>query len=87
MKKYVHAQVVKQNVTGLQWMTSESWTAATELQTPHLLPYLAGTLGIAIRRGEIPGLREFLLQIHPDPHQNKSYGNSMVRVERCCLIL
>ncbi|KAM9358875.1 extracellular calcium-sensing receptor-like [Symphorus nematophorus] len=71
-------EVVRQNVTGLQWMTSEAWTAAPMLQAPHLLPYLAGTLGIAIRRGEIPGLREFLLQICPDPHHNNSYGNSMV---------
>ncbi|KAM9358866.1 extracellular calcium-sensing receptor-like [Symphorus nematophorus] len=70
-------EVVKQNVTGLQWMASEAWIAATIFQTPHLIPYLAGTLGIAIRRAEIPGLREFLLQIHPDVHQN-SYGNNMI---------
>ncbi|XP_041796863.1 extracellular calcium-sensing receptor-like [Chelmon rostratus] len=71
-------EVVRQNVTGLQWMASEAWTAATVLQTPHLMPYLGGTLGIAIRRGEIPGLREFLLQIRPDQHHNNSNGNSMV---------
>ncbi|KAM9359536.1 extracellular calcium-sensing receptor-like [Symphorus nematophorus] len=71
-------EVIRQNMTGLQWMTSEAWTAATVLQAPHLMLYLAGTLGIAIRRGEIPGLREFLLQIRPDYHHNNSYGNSMV---------
>ncbi|KAM9359538.1 extracellular calcium-sensing receptor-like [Symphorus nematophorus] len=72
-------EVVRQNVTGLQWMTSEAWTAAPMLQATHLLPYLAGTLGIAIRRGEIPGLREFLLQIRPDQHhRNSSYRNKMV---------
>uniref|UniRef100_A0A665UMK1 G-protein coupled receptors family 3 profile domain-containing protein n=1 Tax=Echeneis naucrates TaxID=173247 RepID=A0A665UMK1_ECHNA len=67
--------VVRQNVTGLQWMASEAWTSAAVLQTPHLMPYLGGTLGIAIRRGEIPGLREFLLQIEPDLNHN-SYGNN-----------
>ncbi|XP_059187149.1 extracellular calcium-sensing receptor-like [Centropristis striata] len=67
-------EVVRQNVTGLQWMASEAWTAVAVLQTPRLMPYLGGTLGIAIRRGEIPGLREFLLKIRPD-----SYGNNMVR--------
>ena len=72
--------MVRQNVTGLQWMASEAWTAATVLQTPDLMPYLAGTLGIAIRRGEIPGLREFLLEIRPDLHHNNSNGNSIVRV-------
>ncbi|XP_074496743.1 extracellular calcium-sensing receptor-like [Sebastes fasciatus] len=71
-------EVVRQNVTGLQWMASESWTAATVLQTPHLMPYLGGTLGIAIRRGEIPGLRDFLLRIRPDIQHNNRYGYNMV---------
>ncbi|XP_039986058.1 extracellular calcium-sensing receptor-like [Xiphias gladius] len=71
-------EVVRQNVTGLQWMASEAWTAAAVLQTPHLMPYLGGTLGIAIRRGEIPGLRDFLLQMRPDLHQNNSYGTNVV---------
>uniref|UniRef100_A0A3B4VQT8 Extracellular calcium-sensing receptor-like n=1 Tax=Seriola dumerili TaxID=41447 RepID=A0A3B4VQT8_SERDU len=70
-------EVVRQNVTGLQWMASEAWTSAAVLQTPHLMSYLGGTLGIAIRRGEIPGLREFLLQIRPDLHHNNSYGNDV----------
>ncbi|XP_005459679.2 extracellular calcium-sensing receptor isoform X1 [Oreochromis niloticus] len=72
-------EVAKQNVTGLQWLASEGWTATgAVLQTPKFMPYLGGTLGIAIRRGEIPGLREFLLQIRPDLHHNNNYGNSMV---------
>uniref|UniRef100_A0A3P8S4I1 G-protein coupled receptors family 3 profile domain-containing protein n=1 Tax=Amphiprion percula TaxID=161767 RepID=A0A3P8S4I1_AMPPE len=70
-------EVVQQNVTGLQWIASEAWIAAAVLQTPRLMPYLGGTLGIAIRRGEMPGLREFLLQIRPD-HSN-NYENNMVR--------
>ncbi|XP_044059694.1 extracellular calcium-sensing receptor-like [Siniperca chuatsi] len=72
-------EVVRQNVTGLQWMASEAWIAATVLQTPHLMPYLGGTMGIAIRRGEIAGLREFLSRIRPDLHHNNNvYGNSMI---------
>uniref|UniRef100_A0A7N6BFY8 G-protein coupled receptors family 3 profile domain-containing protein n=1 Tax=Anabas testudineus TaxID=64144 RepID=A0A7N6BFY8_ANATE len=59
-------EVVRQNVTGLQWIASEAWTSAAVLQIPQLMPYLGGTLGIAIRRGEIPGLRDFLLQVCPD---------------------
>lgn len=59
-------------------MASEAWSAAAVLQTPRLMPYLSGTLGVAIRRGEIPGLRDFLLQIQPDLQHNNSYGNSMV---------
>ncbi|KAM6932213.1 extracellular calcium-sensing receptor-like [Lycodopsis pacificus] len=74
-------EVVRENVTGLQWMASEAWSAAAVLQTPRLMPYLSGTLGIAIRRGEIPGLRDFLLRIRSDIHISGSinnYGHSMV---------
>ena len=77
---FFDTQVVRQNVTGLQWMASEAWITTTVLQTPDLMPYLAGTIGIAIRRGEISGFRNFLLQLLPDLHHNNIYGNSMVRV-------
>uniref|UniRef100_A0A671U5Z0 Extracellular calcium-sensing receptor-like n=1 Tax=Sparus aurata TaxID=8175 RepID=A0A671U5Z0_SPAAU len=70
--------VVRQNVIGLQWMASEAWASVSVLQTPDLMPYLAGTIGIAIRRGEIPGYREFLLRILPEQNYNSSYGNSLV---------
>ncbi|XP_028430454.1 extracellular calcium-sensing receptor [Perca flavescens] len=72
-------EVARQNVTGRQWMASETWTTASVLQTPHLMPYLSSTLGIAIRRGEIPGLRDYLLRIDPDQHDDNIYGNNMVR--------
>ncbi|XP_070684690.1 extracellular calcium-sensing receptor-like [Pempheris klunzingeri] len=71
-------EVVRQNVTGLQWLASEAWTTATVLQTPNFMPYLGGTLGIAIRRGEIPGFREFLLRIRPNLHHSNDYKNSLV---------
>ena len=77
---YYNSQVVKQNVTGLQWMASEAWSAAKVLHTPSYMPFLAGTLGIAIRRGEIPGLRDFLLRIHPDNDTLSSQDNNLVRV-------
>ncbi|XP_058477645.1 extracellular calcium-sensing receptor-like [Solea solea] len=71
-------EVVRQNVTGLHWMASEAWTSGTSLQTPDFMPYLAGTLGITVRRGEIPGLRDFLIQIRPDIHHNNTHGQSVV---------
>ncbi|XP_027136170.1 extracellular calcium-sensing receptor-like [Larimichthys crocea] len=71
-------EVVRQNVTGLQWIASEAWSAASVLQTPRYMPYLGGTLGITIRRGEITGLRDFLLQSRPDLHHNTGSGNSTV---------
>uniref|UniRef100_A0A667X2E1 G-protein coupled receptors family 3 profile domain-containing protein n=1 Tax=Myripristis murdjan TaxID=586833 RepID=A0A667X2E1_9TELE len=78
-KQMIHVmeEVVKQNVTGLQWIASEAWTAATGLQAPNLMPYLGGTLGIAIRQGEIPGLRDFLLRISPDSDPYNNYNNNI----------
>ncbi|XP_027900615.1 extracellular calcium-sensing receptor-like [Xiphophorus couchianus] len=70
-------EVVRQNLTGLQWLASEAWSTAAVLQTPDLMPYLGGTLGIAIRQGEIPGLRDFLLQTRADLQHNTTYENSM----------
>lgn len=69
--------MVRQNASGLQWIASEAWTVAAVLQTSELMPYLGGTLGIAIRRGEIPGLRDFLLGLHPGINEN-SNGRSLV---------
>ncbi|CAL8353101.1 unnamed protein product [Lota lota] len=72
-------EVLKQNATGLQWMASEAWSTAIVLQTPSYMPFLAGTLGIAIRRGEIPGLMEFLLKIRPDNETLSSKENNLVK--------
>uniref|UniRef100_A0A8C8EXP3 G-protein coupled receptors family 3 profile domain-containing protein n=2 Tax=Oncorhynchus tshawytscha TaxID=74940 RepID=A0A8C8EXP3_ONCTS len=72
-------EVVVQNVKGLQWIASEAWTTSSVFHTPRLMPYLGGTLGIAIRRGEIPGLRDFLLSIRPNDQPDNNPGNNMVR--------
>ncbi|XP_036440558.1 vomeronasal type-2 receptor 1-like [Colossoma macropomum] len=68
-------EVALRNVTGRQWIASEAWATSPVFLTPRLLPYLGGTLGIAIRRGEIQGLRDFLLRLQPDRHPK----NNMVR--------
>uniref|UniRef100_A0A8C5BKU9 Extracellular calcium-sensing receptor-like n=1 Tax=Gadus morhua TaxID=8049 RepID=A0A8C5BKU9_GADMO len=73
-------EVVRQNVTGLQWMASEAWSTSIVPQTPSYMPFLAGTLGIAIRRGEIPGLRDFLLTIRPNNKTLSSKDNNFVNI-------
>uniref|UniRef100_A0A3Q3GVD6 Extracellular calcium-sensing receptor-like n=2 Tax=Kryptolebias marmoratus TaxID=37003 RepID=A0A3Q3GVD6_KRYMA len=73
-------QVVKQNLTGLQWIASEAWTLVDGLQTSTFMPFLRGTLGIAVRRGEMPGLKDFLLKIHPEQQNNNIDENSMVKL-------
>ncbi|XP_050958533.1 extracellular calcium-sensing receptor-like [Labeo rohita] len=65
-------EVVLQNMTGRQWIASESWATSPVFHTSRFLPFLGGTLGIAIRRGEIEGLHDFLLHLLPsgDPRNN-----------------
>uniref|UniRef100_A0A8C4SF50 Extracellular calcium-sensing receptor-like n=1 Tax=Erpetoichthys calabaricus TaxID=27687 RepID=A0A8C4SF50_ERPCA len=70
--KALMTEVVSQNITGKQWIASEGWSTATALAIKENFYSFGGTLGIAIRRGEIPGLEEFLRQIRPnyDPDNN-----------------
>ena len=62
-------------------MASEAWSAAKVLHTPSYMPFLAGTLGIAIRRGEVPGLRDFLLTLRPDNETLGSQDSTLVRFQ------
>ncbi|XP_057203618.1 extracellular calcium-sensing receptor-like [Triplophysa rosa] len=69
-------EMLLKNVTGRQWIASEAWATSPVLLAPRLMPVLGGTLGIAIRRGEIQGLSDFLLRLRPDNDPE----NSMVRI-------
>nr|XP_055030588.1 extracellular calcium-sensing receptor-like [Misgurnus anguillicaudatus] len=69
-------EVALQNVTGKQWIASEAWATSPVFHTQRLLPFLGGTLGIAIRRGEIQGLQDFLLHLRPDNNPK----NNMVKI-------
>uniref|UniRef100_A0A8C1HPQ0 Olfactory receptor C family, q15 n=1 Tax=Cyprinus carpio carpio TaxID=630221 RepID=A0A8C1HPQ0_CYPCA len=76
-------EVVLQNLTGRQWIASEAWATSPVFHTSRFLPFLGGTLGIAIRRGEIQGLQDFLLRLCPsnDPRNNmlKIFWENMFR--------
>uniref|UniRef100_UPI003AAEC17F extracellular calcium-sensing receptor-like n=1 Tax=Centroberyx gerrardi TaxID=166262 RepID=UPI003AAEC17F len=65
-------EALKQNLTGLQWVGSESWITAGHLATKRHSGILTGSLGFTIRKSKIPGLREFLLQVNPsqNPQSN-----------------
>ncbi|MBN3294726.1 CASR protein, partial [Polypterus senegalus] len=65
-------EIVNQNVTGRQWIASETWSTSAVFAVKENFHSFGGTIGIAIRSGEIPGLKPFLLQVHPnsDPNNN-----------------
>ncbi|KAM4627560.1 vomeronasal type-2 receptor 1-like [Polymixia lowei] len=58
-------EALSQNLTGLQWVGSESWITAGHLATKRHSTILTGSLGFTISKSKIPGLREFLLRINP----------------------
>ncbi|KAJ7995399.1 hypothetical protein DPEC_G00244160 [Dallia pectoralis] len=71
----VHAlleEVVRQNVTDKQWIATEAWITSAALSVPKFLPALAGTIGFALRKADIPGLGPFLTRLRPDGDYQKS---------------
>ncbi|XP_051778495.1 extracellular calcium-sensing receptor-like [Erpetoichthys calabaricus] len=52
----------RQNITDIQWIASEAWATATLLWSEYR-KLLIGTIGFAIRKGDIPGLKSFLTRI------------------------
>uniref|UniRef100_A0A665TQA6 Olfactory receptor C family, h1 n=1 Tax=Echeneis naucrates TaxID=173247 RepID=A0A665TQA6_ECHNA len=65
-------EAVKQNVTGLQWVGSESWITAGHIASKRYAAILTGSLGFTIRKSKIAGLQEFLFQVNPchDPQND-----------------
>ncbi|XP_041656803.1 extracellular calcium-sensing receptor-like [Cheilinus undulatus] len=59
-------EALREGLTGIQWLASEAWSTAAVLSTPKKYHHvLQGSMGFAIRRAVIPGLRDFLLRLHP----------------------
>ncbi|XP_029529754.2 extracellular calcium-sensing receptor-like [Oncorhynchus nerka] len=65
-------EALAQNLTGLQWVGSESWITIDRLSTRRSSPVLSGTLGFTISKSKIPGLREFLLRVGPAQDPNNT---------------
>ncbi|XP_043558920.1 extracellular calcium-sensing receptor-like [Chiloscyllium plagiosum] len=70
---FLMEELVRQNVTGLQWLASEGWSTAALLSTAGNSETLGGTLGWAIRRADIPGIKQFLVRLHPSKYPGNVY--------------
>ncbi|XP_067897662.1 extracellular calcium-sensing receptor-like [Heterodontus francisci] len=66
-------ELVHQNVTGFQWLASEGWSTAALLSTAGNSGTMGGTLGWAIRRADIPGIKQFLVRLHPSKYPGNEY--------------
>ncbi|XP_044059732.1 extracellular calcium-sensing receptor-like [Siniperca chuatsi] len=58
-------EVVKQNITGIQWIASEAWITATQPSTPEIYQAFGGALGFVVQKMAIPNLKPFLTGISP----------------------
>uniref|UniRef100_H3C7S5 Vomeronasal 2, receptor 1 n=1 Tax=Tetraodon nigroviridis TaxID=99883 RepID=H3C7S5_TETNG len=59
------AELLRNNVTNRTWIASEAWVTSALLLEPGASSLLGGTLGFAVRRGSIPGLQRYLLDLDP----------------------
>ncbi|XP_028681613.2 extracellular calcium-sensing receptor-like [Erpetoichthys calabaricus] len=60
-------EIFLQNVTGYQWIGTESWIST---KNPAMLQYykiMNGAIGLSVSTAVIPGLKEFLLSVQPSP--------------------
>uniref|UniRef100_A0A3B3VCT2 Olfactory receptor C family, u1 n=1 Tax=Poecilia latipinna TaxID=48699 RepID=A0A3B3VCT2_9TELE len=68
-------ELSRRNVTGIQWVASEAWVTAGLLTFPDFHGLLEGTLGFSFPGVNIPGLKEFLLNVRPSPELGMEFIN------------
>ncbi|XP_074535023.1 extracellular calcium-sensing receptor-like [Halichoeres trimaculatus] len=66
-------EVVRQNITGIQWIASEAWITATPLSTPEMYQAFGGALGFVVQKTAIPKLKPFLTNISPYTDPNAAF--------------
>uniref|UniRef100_A0A8D3AF42 Olfactory receptor C family, n1 n=1 Tax=Scophthalmus maximus TaxID=52904 RepID=A0A8D3AF42_SCOMX len=68
-------EVVKQNITGIQWIASEAWITAPRPSTPEIYKAFGGALGFVVQKMAIPNLKPFLTGISPHATNEMCTGN------------
>ncbi|XP_018416490.1 PREDICTED: extracellular calcium-sensing receptor-like [Nanorana parkeri] len=66
-------ELTRQNVTGRIWIASESWSTSALLAKEQFWEILMGTVGFAVRGGQMPGFMEYLSSLHPSRAPNDSF--------------
>ena len=66
-------EVVKQNITGIQWIASEAWITAARPSTPEIYRAFGGALGFVVQKMAIPNLKPFLTGISPYTDPNAAF--------------
>ncbi|KAL6075409.1 hypothetical protein STEG23_005359, partial [Scotinomys teguina] len=63
-------EMIHHNITDRTWIASEAWITSALIAKPEYFPYFGGSIGFAIPRTVIPGLKEFLYDVHPSKDPN-----------------
>ncbi|KAJ1079818.1 hypothetical protein NDU88_000051 [Pleurodeles waltl] len=58
-------EAARKNITGVLWVATHVWASSSLLSVVDYSTVLTGTIGFAIRRGVLSGLKEFLYNLHP----------------------
>ncbi|XP_078524894.1 extracellular calcium-sensing receptor-like [Lissotriton helveticus] len=62
----VMEELSRQNVTGKVWIATEAWSTSPSISNKkELQQMLRGTIGLTVKEGTMPGLKEFLLGLNP----------------------
>ncbi|XP_072427840.1 extracellular calcium-sensing receptor-like [Chiloscyllium punctatum] len=77
-------EFLRQNVSGIQWIGSEGWVTEDLLPPEERAKFLVGTIGLATRRTEIDGLRDYLLKIHPSRFPDSFFVNKFWEAAFTC---
>ncbi|XP_067850642.1 extracellular calcium-sensing receptor-like [Heptranchias perlo] len=79
-------ELIIQNITDIQLVASEAWVTSFQLWKEETREILSGTIGLGIRKVEIPGLREFLVQLHPSTAPDNPFVEELWREVFGCSI-
>ncbi|XP_055369989.1 extracellular calcium-sensing receptor-like [Betta splendens] len=66
-------EILKNNITGIQWIAAYGWITAARPSTPEMYQAFAGTLGFVGQKMAIPRLKPFLTNIDPYKNPNAAF--------------
>uniref|UniRef100_A0A670ZB25 Extracellular calcium-sensing receptor n=1 Tax=Pseudonaja textilis TaxID=8673 RepID=A0A670ZB25_PSETE len=66
-------EIVTRNITGRIWLASEAWASSSLIAMPQFFHVMGGTIGFALKAGQIPGFRDFLQKVNPKKSANNGF--------------